>query len=258
MKITILGCGSSAGMPAIRFDTPGGGWGVCDPKNPKNRRSRASIMVEVNGLTLVIDTSPDFKEQIIRARPKRIDAVLYTHAHADHCHGIDDLRNIYYVNAYTSQIPVYGSPHTINELLKSFGYLFGLEPGYNAHVLKAHTVEKTFNIGNIEITPFPQDHIYLESTGFRIGNFAYSTDVKHLSEEAFNELKNLDLWVVDCIAFEPRKTHSHLAQTLEWIDHVKPKRALLTHLGHTLDYEILRKELPSHVEPAFDGLVVEI
>lgn len=258
MKITILGSGSSAGMPAIRFDTPGGGWGVCDAQNPRNRRTRASIMIEMDDLTLVIDTSPDFKEQIIRARPKWIDAVLFTHAHADHCHGIDELRNLYYVNAYTAPIPIYGSPRTINDLFKSFGYLFGLEPGYNADVLKAHTVEAPFYIGNVEIIPFPQDHIYMESTGFRIGNFAYSTDVKHLNEEVFSKLKNLDLWVVDCIAREPRKTHSHLAQTLDWIDRVKPKRAILTHLGHTLDYESLRKDLPAHVEPAFDGLVLEV
>ena|SRR3990167_5776738 len=254
MRVKILGCGASGGVPLIT-----GEWGVCDPLNPKNRRSRASIAVEKMNTTLIVDTSPDLREQCLTADIQNINGVVYTHDHADHVHGIDDLRPFLYHNKIP--IPVYGNMKTINVLKSRFAYAFphGKEfpPIYRPFVTD-HILEGPFQLGDITITPFAQDHGYSTSTGYRFEKVAYSTDVVRLDEEAFKTLEGIEIWIVDCIAMDPRPTHSHLAQTLEWIERVKPRQAYLTHMSHHLDYDKLLTLLPKEVEPAYDGLVIEV
>lgn len=257
MKVTILGCGPSWGVPRI-----GNGWGQCDPKNPRNRRRRVSALVEEAGATILIDTSPDLREQLLDADVTRIDAVLFTHAHADHLHGLDDLRSVNWL--MQKGIPIYASARTLAEIGERFSYVFGaVDPGtqrsnYYKPALEPHTIDGPFRAAGIAIVPFVQDHGFSKTLGFRIGPFAYSTDVINLDEAAFAALKGIELWIVDCIRRTPHVTHSHLAKTLQWIDRVKPRRAVLTHMDESLDYETLRRELPNGVEPGYDGLAIEI
>ena len=254
MQVTILGCGASGGVPLIT-----GEWGVCNPQDPKNRRRRASIAVEKNGTTLLIDTSPDLREQCLAAQIQKIDAVLYTHDHADHTHGIDDLRPFFY--RHKMPIPLYGNAETIAFLKKRFSYAFPVDemrPDIYRSFVIANMIEGPLHIGDIQITPFIQGHGYTSSIGYRFDNIAYSTDVVDLDEAAFQILKGVDVWIVDCIAMDPRPTHSHLAKTLEWIERVQPRQAYLTHMSHYIDYESIMKALPPHVEAAYDGLVIKI
>ena len=254
MRVTILGCGASGGVPLIINE-----WGACDPENPKNRRRRASITIEKNGTTLLVDTSPDLREQCLTASIQKVDAVLYTHDHADHTHGIDDLKPFSY--RHKISIPIYANAETIASLKRRFDYAFPAEemrPDIYRSFLIANIIEGPFQIGNISVVPFIQGHGYSTSIGYRFGNVAYSTDVVNLDEAAFKTLERVDVWIVDCITMEPRATHSHLAQTLEWIKRVKPRQAYLTHMSSLLDYDKLMKELPKGVEPAYDGLVIEV
>ena len=254
MRVTILGCGASEGVPVVT-----GNWGQCDPKNPRNVRTRASIAVEKEGTTLLVDTSPDLRSQWLSANLTRPDAVLYTHDHADHTHGINDLRAFTYLNKIP--IPIYGDSHTIESIKRRFAYAFPseeLRPDIYHAFIKDNIIDGPFEIGSISIQPFLQGHGYSTSVGYRFEKIAYSTDVVDLDEGAFKILEGIDIWVVDCIAREPRPSHSHLEQTLKWIERVKPKKAYLTHMSLLLDYESLLKELPKGVEPAYDGLVIEV
>lgn len=256
MKVTVLGCGPSWGVPRI-----GGDWGACDPANPRNRRRRVSILVEDGGSTILVDTSPDLRVQLLDAGVQRIDAVLFTHAHADHLHGIDDLRGVNRV--MKAAIPTYATPATLAEINRRFGYVFApLKPGLEGHyykpVLAPHPIDGPFIAAGMPVTPFVQDHGFSQTLGFRFGRFAYSTDVIALDDAAFQALAGIDTWVVDCIRRTPHVTHSHVDRTLEWIDRVRPRRAVLTHMDETLDYETLRQTLPPGVEPGFDGLVIEL
>ncbi len=256
MRVTILGCGGSNGVPTI-----GNRWGACDPANPKNRRRRPSVLVEQAGTTILIDTSPDLREQLIDARVERLDAVLYTHDHADHSHGLDDLREVN--RLMLAPVQVYGLKETLDGLIQRFGYCFKpLNAGdiYYRPELVANEISGTdsFNIYNIPVTPFFQDHGYMPTLGYRFGSFAYSTDVLRLDEAAFAALEGITDWVVDCVRFEPHPVHSHLKNTLAWIDRVKPRRAWLTHMNNTLDYDELTAMLPPGVLPAHDGLVIEL
>lgn len=254
MRVKILGCGASGGVPLIT-----GEWGICDPLNPKNRRRRASIAIEEKDTTLLVDTSPDLREQCLSASIQNIDGVVYTHDHADHTHGIDDLRPFLYHNKVP--IPVYGNKETIHFLKNRFGYAFPkekLSPHIYRPFVTAHTIEGPFMVGEISITPFIQGHGYSTSMGYRFDKVAYSTDVVTLDEEAFKVLEGIEVWIVDCIALDPRPTHSHLAQTLEWIKRVNPRQAYLTHMSHHVDYHTLQDLLPNGVEPAYDGLVIEV
>jgi len=254
MRVTILGCGASGGVPVIT-----GAWGKCDPKNPKNRRRRASIAVEKNGVTLLVDTSPDLREQCLEAKIQKIDAVLYTHDHADHTHGIDDLRPFFY--HHKMPLPLYGNEETIAFLKSRFEYAFPVEkmrPDIYRPFVVPHIIEGPFQIGDISVEPFVQSHGYSTSIGYRFEKVAYSTDVVDLGEEAFRILEGVEVWIVDCIDIDPRPTHSHLAKTLEWIQRVRPRHAYLTHMTPLLDYDELLKKLPKGVEPAYDGLVIEV
>ena len=252
MKITVLGCGTSGGVPLIGND-----WGVCDPKNPRNRRRRVSILVEDAGETILVDTSPDMREQLLDCNLQSLSAVLFTHAHADHSHGIDDLRAVNWL--IKKPVEVYADEVTLRDLQTRFPYIFSgtstnyfHKPGVNAHVING-----VFRVGGVEIKPFVQDHGYGTTLGFRFGDFAYSTDVKRLDEAAFDALRGVKTWLVDCVRETEHPTHSHLAQTLEWIDRVKPERAFLTHMNHMMDYDTLVAKLPPGVLPAYDGLVLE-
>ena len=257
---TILGCGSSGGVPRI-----GGLWGACDPNNTKNRRRRCSLLVErVDGdkrTTVLIDTSPDMRQQLLDAEVKNIDAVLYTHGHADHMHGIDDVRPL--VFARQKRMTVWADPPTQERLLSGFGYAF-IQPEGSPYppILDLKTIEGDVTIegegGAITFQPFEVGHGSIDALGFRIGGLAYLPDVVDIPDAAWRALDNLDVWIVDALRRDPHPTHAHLALTLDWIERAKPRRAILTNMHIDMDYETLQKELPAHIEPAFDGLQVSL
>ncbi len=259
MKITILGCGTSSGVPRIGGPDGAGDWGDCDPKNPKNRRRRVSLLVEHGDTRLLIDTGPDLREQLLGARVAKLDAVFLTHDHADHAHGIDDLRQVFY--AMHKRVECYASPATWSVLKRRFDYVFeGTE--FYPPTCKAIALDGAVQIGDMVVTPFQQNHGNIDSTGFRIETagraIAYSTDVKALDSRVAAALAGLDLWVVDALRRSPHPTHSHLAQTLGWIEHYQPKHAVLTHMDQSMDYVSLSKELPNGVEPGYDGMVIDV
>ena len=261
-RFTILGCGSSPGVPRI-----GGDWGNCDPKNPKNRRRRSSLLVEQFGktgkTTVIIDTGPDFRDQMISANIGWADGVIYTHAHADHIHGIDDLRS--FVINQRKLVSIWADSQTSERLHEAFGYCFETPPGSNYPpildeniILPGEPFEIVGDGGPIKILPFEQIHGDTISLGFRIGDFAYSSDVSHFDERALPNLQNLDCWVVDALQYRQHPSHLSLSQTLNWIEKLKPVQTYLTHMHTPLDYEVVRNETPPNVEPAFDGLTVQI
>ncbi|OSZ70483.1 MBL fold metallo-hydrolase [Sphingomonas sp. IBVSS1] len=259
MRITILGCGGSSGVPRIGGPGGAGNWGLCDPANPRNRRRRVSVLVEAAGKTVLIDCGPDCREQLLSAQVTHLDAVFITHDHADHAHGIDDLRPVFH--AMQRPIDVWASPATFAVLKSRFDYVFEGAHGYPATCV-AHDLVAPVQLGDLRIIGFPQLHGDIESTGFRFDHdgksFAYSTDVKAFDHRADLALTDLDLWVVDAAMRHPHPTHSHLAQTLDWIVERRPGRAVLTHMDQTLDYATLLAELPPGVEPGYDGLVITL
>lgn len=260
-RLTILGCGSSGGVPRI-----GTMWGACDSENPKNRRRRCSALVERRGngaaTTVLIDASPDLREQLLALRCAAIDAVLFTHDHADHVHGIDDLRMVAY--AMKRRIPCYLDEATRASLVSRFAYCFEQRPGssyppiLSAHDLPAGAYARVDGRGGvIEATAIPQMHGDIATLGFRVRGVAYSPDVSHLPDQALSLLQGLDVWIVDALRYTPHPSHFSLKQALGWIERVKPKRAILTHMTNELDYDTLKRNLPPSVEPAYDGMVVD-
>ena len=260
LKFTILGCGTSGGVPRI-----GNHWGACDPADPKNRRKRCALLVERNSAegktTVLVDTTPDLRQQLLDADAGWIDGVLYTHDHADHTHGIDDLRQVAYNG--NRRVDVHYDEATGKLLRARFSYCFDTPPGseYPA-VLKGHEIEAGKPVaisgagGAIDALPFRQIHGSGETLGFRFGGVAYSPDVSAFPEESLEALDNLDVWILDTLRYKPHPSHLSVEQALGWIARMKPKRAVLTHMHVDLDYARLRAELPPGVEPAYDGMVL--
>jgi phosphoribosyl 1,2-cyclic phosphate phosphodiesterase len=262
LRFTILGCGSSPGVPRINGD-----WGACDPLNPKNRRLRSAMLVERimpsgDKTVVVIDTGPDFRQQMINAGAKRVDAVVYTHAHADHIHGIDDLRGFWLEQKRL--IDIYADENTSARLREAFGYCFETPKGsFYPPIVRDNRVlhHRTFVIsgpgGEIRFEPLPQQHGGIISLGFRIENIAYCSDVSDFPAATAARLAGLDVLVIDALQHEPHPTHISLGQSLEWIGRLSPKRAVLTHMHTPLDYGTVMAMTPDNVEPGFDGLVFE-
>jgi phosphoribosyl 1,2-cyclic phosphate phosphodiesterase len=259
VRVTILGCGTSSGVPRIGGRDGSGDWGDCDPVDPRNRRRRASILVEHGDTVILVDTGPDLREQLLSARVSHIDAVFLTHDHADHSHGIDDLRQVFH--AMGQPVACYASAETWSVLRKRFDYVFE-GTRYYPPTCTATTLDGPLDIDDVRVTPFAQNHGNIDSTGYRFDAAgracAYSTDVKRLDARAEPALADLDLWVVDALRRHPHPTHSHLAQTLEWIENYQPRHAVLTHMDQTMDYVRLAAELPLGIVPGYDGLIIEL
>ncbi len=261
MKITVLGSGTSSGIPNVVF-----GFGDCDPHNPKNIRTRCSILIEHGADKILIDTSPDLRSQLLREKITDISAVLFTHDHADHCHGIDDLRP--FILQAGKPMPAFFTQETFDKISKKFDYIFpateaitGSSPrNFYPPLLTPHIIthQQPFLVGNTTVLPFQQQHGVSISTGFRIGDFAYSTDVSKLDDAAFASLAGIKLWIVDALQIKPHGSHSNLSNTLAWIERVKPERAYLTHLSIFLDHEKTTALCPPHVAPLYDGQVIEL
>lgn len=256
LTFTILGCGSSGGVPRL-----GGHWGDCDPENPKNRRRRCSLLVErtdAKGTTRVlIDTSPDMRQQLLDAGVGQLDAVIYTHGHADHVHGIDDLRMIVFNRK--ERLPVWADGPTQERLYSGFGYAFTQPEGSPyPPILDMHTIKGDVTIdgpgGAITFQPFRVGHGSIDALGFRVKDVAYLPDVAEIYDDAWASLRDLDIWIVDALRRTPHPTHAHLERALEWIEQAQPKRAVLTNMHIDLDYETLQAETPDHIEPAYDGM----
>lgn len=260
IRVTILGCGSSGGVPRI-----GGQWGACDPGNPKNRRRRCAVLIEKigpNGITrALIDTGPDLREQLLSAEVATLDAVLYTHGHADHVHGVDDLRMV--VFNLDRRLPVWADGATANELLGRFGYVF-VQPEGSAYppILDLNVIDGPVKVdgagGALTLVPFRVKHGRIDALGFRVGDIAYLPDVSDLYAESRQAMTGLQVLIVDALRRDPHPTHAHLAKTLGWIAELGPARAVLTNMHNDLDYARVDAETPAHVTPAYDGMTIEV
>ncbi|HEX3431646.1 MAG TPA: MBL fold metallo-hydrolase [Rhizomicrobium sp.] len=266
LTVTILGCGSSGGVPRLGGPDGSGSWGACDPDNPKNRRRRCSMLVAQQlsqGVTTVlVDTAPDLRQQLLDARVSSLDGVIITHDHADQLHGIDDLRLVFHIMRRC--VDVYADEETMREVRRRFGYCFETpDGGVYPPILNPHVIPEPFRAfaiagagGAIPVLPFWQQHGPIRSLGLRFGPIAYSSDVNGLPEDSFAALEGVDCWILDALRYTPHPTHANVETALAWIARVKPKRAILTNLHLDLDYETLRRELPKGVEPAYDGMVI--
>lgn len=260
LRFTILGCGSSGGVPRI-----GNLWGDCDPANPRNRRTRCSLLVErlteAGTTRVLIDTSPDMRGQLLDAGVSSLDAVAYTHNHADHVHGLDDLRQIVIHNR--KRLPVWADPPTQEALFSRFGYAF-VQPEGSSYppICDMHTIKGPFAItgegGAITLTPFRVEHGDIEALGFRVAKVAYLPDVSTIPDEALHHLEGLDLWILDALRRKPHPTHFHLAQSLDWIARMRPRQAILTNMHNDLDHSAVEAETPDHIRAAYDGMAIEV
>jgi len=252
MKITVLGSGASSGVPAA-----GNFWGNCDPENKKNHRMRASILIESGITTLLVDMTPDVRHQL---KVQHLDGILLSHAHADHIHGMDDLRVLSYHMEKT--LDLYGNQATIDELEKRFSYVFkGSSNGAYMPFMKPHIIEPYTRVtfGDIDIELFEQDHTTCQTLGFRIGDFAYSVDVAHLDERALEALSGVKTWIVDAAKYhQPTTLHANIEQVKGWVGLIQPDITYLTVLTSFMDYNTLCDELPKNIRPAYDGLTLEV
>ncbi|WP_462137769.1 MBL fold metallo-hydrolase [Candidatus Mycalebacterium sp.] len=252
MKVTVLGCATSTGVPV-----PGCDCGVCSCAAEENLRTRSSALVETADLSLLIDTSPDLRTQALRANISAISAVLYTHSHADHTNGIDDLKP--FTDFGRKIIDCYANPETAANLRRNFGYIFGDEsPGEVKPNLRLNEIDGDFSIGQMRIIPVKIDHGSWKILGYRIGNFAYLTDCNGIPPESMKKLAGLELLVISALRYSPHPSHFNLEQTLEHIEIISPKKAVLTHMSCKMGYFELKKNLPANVEPARDGAIFEI
>ena len=256
MRVTILGCGTSGGVPRLGGEDGRGDWGDADPKDPRNRRRRCSILVEDNGKTVLVDTSPDVRAQLLDAAVRRIDAVVWTHDHADQCHGMDDLRP--YAYRQGGPIESWADARTFGILKRRFGYCFEREGNFYSPIYHPNMIQGPFKAAGMDILPFEQDHGTIPSLGFRFGGMAYANDVVALPEAAFDAMRGIEVLIVDATRYKPHPTHAHLDLTLRWIERIAPKRAFLTNLHIDMDYAEVDRRTPAHVTPCHDGLVIEI
>ncbi len=257
-SFTILGCGSSGGVPRLSD-----GWGLCDPKNSKNYRLRCSLLIkaqtEKGDTKLLVDASPDLRQQLLNSKIDNLDSVLFTHAHADHMHGIDDLRMIFFKRR--SMLPIWANKQTALRIKKSFTYLIEQEKGTKyPPILTLNEIKKSFSVegngGKVIVEPLLVKHGDIDALGFRIANVAYIPDVSEFYRESWERVKNLDVLIIDALRRSPHPNHAHLEKTLNWIEKLNPQKAYLTNMHNDLDYETVRKETPKNVYPAFDGLTV--
>ncbi|MGE0742935.1 MAG: MBL fold metallo-hydrolase [Hyphomonadaceae bacterium] len=261
LRVTILGCGSSGGVPRATGD-----WGACDPNEPRNRRTRCGLLLQqwrgeagdpADATTVLIDTPPELRQQLADAKPAHIDAVVISHDHADQIHGFDDVRAFFLKQR--AQIPVWIDESTRPSFMRRFGYAFDNLTGYPAIVKDAGVLRPYEAIsvngpgGAMQVLPLDQDHGIGRSLGFRVGPAAYSNDVVDMPPETFARLDGLSLWVVDALREKPHPTHAHVERALEWIARLKPAHAVLTNMHNDLDYQALKARLPAGVEPAYDG-----
>ncbi|WP_298492336.1 MBL fold metallo-hydrolase [uncultured Maritimibacter sp.] len=259
LRFTILGCGSSGGVPRL-----GNNWGACDPNNPRNARRRCSILVEqitdAGTTRVLIDTSPDLRGQLLDAGIGTLDAVVYTHSHADHVHGIDDLRMVVY--NMRKRLPVWADGQTQDSLFSRFGYAF-VQPEGSSYppILDMHTIKGPFEItgagGTIPFLPFEVDHGNIDALGFRIRDVAYLPDVSAMREENWQHLQGLDTWILDALRYTPHPTHAHLDLSLEWLARSGTRRGVLTNMHIDIDYDIVAAETPDHIVPAYDGMTLD-
>ncbi len=256
----MLGCGGSAGVPQIGGLDGSGDWGACDSAEPRNRRTRSSIVIQGDGgERLLIDSSPDMRAQLLACGIPRVDAILFTHAHADHVLGIDDIRILNRIIG--RPLKAFAEPRTIAELDRRFDYAFKqwtTAPYFFRPTLVTHPVEfgDAVRTCGLELQTFEQDHGFLSTMGLRVGGFGYSTDVATLDDRAFAILDGVDTWVVDCFQRAAHKTHANVEQVIAWFERVRPRRMVLTHMGFDLDWDWLQRRLPPGVEPGFDGMVI--
>lgn len=258
IKVTVLGCGSSGGVPLVTGD-----WGKCDPSHPRNRRRRPSILIKVAGKTLLVDAGPDMREQFLaHGPPERVDAIILTHHHADHLNGIDDIRH--FVGKQWQTVPVFLLPEIETHVRRNFDYVVKGFAWYPP-LIELHAVEPGDGIITVEVEGLPvqmwrQPHGRVETIGFRLGPFAYSTDCVDLPQHRLDSLRDwrLKVWMADAARISPHPAHAHLDMTLEWMHHVRPERGFLTHMSENLDYEATRAACPDFVTPAHDGLEILI
>lgn len=263
LTLTFLGTGSSGGVPRV-----GGDWGACDPNEPRNHRLRCSVLVEVSDTTsdrptrILIDTSPDLRQQLLAAQTDAIDGIVFSHDHADQTHGIDDIRPLVY--RMRQRIPAYMDVETHGSLEPKFRYVFRGEGGYPPILDLKPLISpgESFSIegpsGAVDVLPLRQIHGAIVSLGFRIGNLAYCNDVNALPEESLQALRGIDVFIVDALRYAPHASHAHLEQSLEWSREIGARRTIITNLHVDMDYQTLTNELPSGVEPAYDGFTVEL
>jgi phosphoribosyl 1,2-cyclic phosphate phosphodiesterase len=262
MRVVLLGTGGSPGVPLIGGHDGRGDWGDCDPAEPRNRRTRASIIVEADdGARLLVDTGPDMRAQLLANAIRQVDAILYTHAHADHIIGIDDVRILNRILG--RPIEAFGLQATLDEMSARFTYAFKppTGAGFYRPALLPHPVAPgdLATVAGMPLRIFAQDHGWTTSLGFRTGDFAYSTDVARLDEPALQILEGVDTWVVGCVLRHgPHPTHAHLDLVYEWVDRIRPRRTVLTHMGTTMDWAWLMANLPPGIQPGFDGMALDL
>jgi phosphoribosyl 1,2-cyclic phosphate phosphodiesterase len=252
MEVTILGCGTSSGVPRVGND-----WGACDPAQPRNRRRRVSILVRHERSQILVDTGPDLREQLLDADVSGVDAVIWTHDHADHCHGIDDLRQLYFARG--RPVECYARRDALGVIRQRFGYAFEGMSGYPA-VVEGKLLPDHLNIGGISVQTVDQPHGDILSAGLRFDaggkTVVYSTDFHELTDQMAVRFEGADLWIVDALRRRPHPSHPSLAQALDYIAQLKPKRAILTHMDNSMDYDTLLAEMPPGVEPGYDGMEI--